>query len=88
MWVRVPSASPNTMRLIELARIYRSVNDAFGHRFYNADVVAEHDELYIHLEKPHVFTDKELVSLVDEVGMYVHTTVDSDNDVQSFVIYL
>ena len=83
-----PISFSKIMKLIELARIYRVVNDAFSKRFYNAEVVADHDELYIHLEKSQLFTDKELSYLVDQVGMYVHTTANSDNDVQSFVIYL
>lgn len=76
------------MKLIKLARIYRTVNEALGQWFYNAEVLADHDELYIHLEKSHLFSDIELAYLAEELGMHVYTTANSDNDVQSFVIYL
>ena len=69
MWVRVPSASPNTMKLIELARVYKCVNDRFFIRFQGAEIVAEHDELFIHLAEPINFSEEEREYLED-LGLY------------------
>lgn len=75
------------MKLIELARTYKAVQEHFPRQFQGAEIATEHDLLYIILEKPTLFSDKDL-EFLNEIGFFVEDTEDSDNHVVSFYIYI
>lgn len=75
------------MKLNKLALIYDTVRSHFFIRFHGAEVCAEHDELFFHLEEPSNFSDKEL-ELLGELGLSVYETDALENQVRSFVMYI
>ncbi len=87
MWVRVPSASPKIMKLSDLVRTYLAVQSHYSRQFKDAEVYCEHDTLYIHLDEPITFSDKDL-EFLDELGLHIDDTEDSDSQVVSFYMFI
>lgn len=75
------------MKLSDLVTIYQAIRPVFPQQFKGAEIVSEHDMLYIILDKPRAFSAKELEYL-EELGLLIHQIVPSDNQVVAFYIYI
>lgn len=75
------------MKLSELARIYKEVNTFASIRFHDAEIVCEHDELFICLKDVCIFQDEELDRLA-KLGVMVNQTHETENHILSFVMYI
>ena len=75
------------MKLNDLVRKYKTVQTHFPTQFIDTELYCEHDTLYLHLDKPKVFSDKEL-EFLDTLGLHIHGTEGSDNQVVSFYMYI
>ena len=75
------------MKLSNLARTYQAVQAHFSKQFKNAEVCFAHDTIYLHLDKPRVFSDKEL-KFLKELGLHTDDTEGSDNPAVSFYMFI
>lgn len=75
------------MKLSDLARTYLTVQSHYSHQFKDAQVFCEHDTVYIHLDEPRVFSDKDL-EVLDKLGLHIDDTEGSDNQVISFYMFI
>lgn len=71
------------MKLNELVRKYKVVQTHFPAQFIDTELYCEHDTLYLYLDKPKVFSDKELEFLA-ELGLHTDDIEGSDNQVSAF----
>ncbi len=75
------------MQVKDFVSLFRTLQDTpWASDFMNAEVYPNHDEMFIWFDTPVLFSDKELASL-EELGLIVDSTVDTNNEVRSFVMY-
>lgn len=74
------------MQVTEFVQIYNAIRGKrYAVDFIGAEITTDHDQVFIHLDTPMLFSDEEL-KFLENLGLHSHS--DSDQLINTFVIYI